>query len=203
MMQLPATPTFPVVGIGGSAGGLPAYRDILGQMPPDSGMAIVIVSHRALNGSTGVLLALLAKSARMEVAEITDGMLLKPNRIFLAPPHQEVTTDGVNLRVVRGLTDDAGWPTVISVFLCSLAVMCTSRATAIIVSGMGFDGSSAFPAIKRAGGRTFAQSDACFSGMPQAAVATGCVDFILSAHAIGGHLARECTASPRVGTRSR
>ena len=186
--------TFPIVCIGGSAGALPAYLEILSQIPVLSGSATVIVSHRALGPQSDVLLALLARAATVEVIEATDGMLLEPDRIFVAPPHRKITTDGVVL--ILADEEPHGWPTIISDFMVSLARTCRSRATAIILSGMGHDGSSALAAIKQAGGRTFVQSDAGFSSMPEAAVATNCVDFLLSANGIGKHLASR-SAPPR------
>ena len=181
-------PTFPIVCIGGSAGSLAAYVDILKQVPAKSGIAIVIVSHRALVES-GRLLVLLARATKMQVLEATEGMLLAPDRIFVAPPHRGITTDGVALRIAVVPTEYRGWPTVISDFLFSLASMCNSRAIAIIVSGAGHDGSGALAAVKKAGGRTLAQSDASHREMPQAAMDTMQVDHILTAREIGGYLA--------------
>jgi chemotaxis response regulator CheB len=192
--------TFPIVCIGGSAGALPAYVEILRQIPVLSGSATVIVSHRALGSQSTSLLELLARAAAVEVVEVTDGMLLEPDRIFVAPPHKKITTDGVVL--ILADEEPHGWPTLISDFLVSLASTCRSRATAIILSGMGHDGSSALAAIKQGGGRTFAQSDADYPHMPDAAVATNCVDFTLSAHRIGKHLA-SLNAPPRRRSRRR
>ena len=123
-------PIFPVVCIGGSAGSLSAYIKILRQIRVNVGMAVVIVSHRPM-GDSGQFTALLAKTTHMEVIEVTDGMLLERGRIFVAPPHREITTDGVALRISVGLTENHGWPTLISRFLFSLASSCTSRAIAI------------------------------------------------------------------------
>lgn len=186
-------PTFPIVCIGGSAGSLSPYIEILKQMPEQSGFATVIVSHRALGTQSWRLLVLLGKATAMEVVEVTDRMLLEPGRIFVAPPHRKITTDGVVLR----LADEElhGWPTLITEFLFSLAHTCRSRAVAIILSGMGHDGSSALVTIKQEGGRTMAQSDAEHPDMPQAAVDTNHIDFILSAHEIGRYLAALCPQS--------
>lgn len=181
-------PIFPIVCIGGSAGSLAAYVAILRQIPAKAGMAIVIISHRSLNDS-GRFVALLAKATQMEVVEANDGMLLEPDHIFVAPPHREITTDGVALRVAVGLTKNHGWPTLISDFMFSLAGMCNSRAIAIVVSGMGHDGSCALAAVKKRGGWTLAQSDAQWLDMPQAAINTSHVDLVLSANEIGRYLA--------------
>lgn len=191
-------PFFPIVCIGGSAGSLSAYIDILGQMPLNAGVAIVVVSHRAMD-DTG-LIPLLAKATHMEVVEVTDGMLLTPGYIFVTPPHREATTDGVFLKLAAGLTKHHGWPTLISQFLFSLANTCTERAIAIIVSGLGFDGSCALAAIKDAGGWTLAQSDAEDLDMPQAAIDTDQVDFVLRSKEIGKYLA-SVSAHLRSGAR--
>jgi chemotaxis response regulator CheB len=181
-------PIFPVVCIGGSAGSLIAYIDILREMPAKARVAIVIVSHRAPEDA-GRLITLLARATRMEVVEVTDGMALKPGCVFVAPPQKEITTDGVVLRVSEGVANNYGWPTLIGDFLFSLAHRCTSRAIVIIVSGLGYDGSGALATVKEAGGWTFAQSDASYPGMPQAAIDTKHVDFVLRANEIGRYLA--------------
>jgi two-component system CheB/CheR fusion protein len=174
--------------IGGSAGSLIAYIDILREMPAKSGVAIVIVSHRGPDESSR-LITLLARATRMEVVEITDGMLLEPGRVFVAPPQREITTDGLALRISEDPTSGYGWPTLIGDFLFSLARKCSSRAIVIIASGMGYDGAGALAAVKQAGGWTFAQSDASYSSMPQAAIDTKHVDFVLRADEIGRYLA--------------
>ena len=151
-------------------------------------MAIVIVSHRALNDS-GRFLILLARATKMEVVEAADGMLIEPGCIYVAPPQREMITDGVVLRVAAALPKSHGWPTQISDFLFSLARMCPSRAIAIIVSGMGYDGSIALGEIKEQGGWTLAQSDPEWLDMPQSAINTSHVDFVLTAREIGTYLA--------------
>lgn len=186
---------FPIVCIGGSAGSLAAYLAILREMPAKVGMAIVIISHRPLNDSDR-LTKLLAKVAQMNVIEVTDGMLLEPDRIYVAPPHREMTTDGVAWRLSVGFVKNHGWPTLISHCLLSLASECSSRVIAIILSGLGHDGSSALAAVKEGGGWTLAQSDASHGDMPQAAIDTKRVDFILRANEIGRYLASLSTHLP-------
>ena len=179
--------TFPIVCIGGSAGSLSAYKDILSEMSAESQVAVVIVSHRALENS-GLLITVLAAATSMTVVEATDGMLLESGHIFVAPPHRQLTTDGVVLKVAVRLSNRSGWPTLISGFMFSLASVCTTRAIAVILSGMGYDGSNALSAIKEGGGRTLAQSDPLYPDMPQAAVDTNHVDFLMRASEIGKYL---------------
>ncbi|HXX15979.1 MAG TPA: chemotaxis protein CheB [Candidatus Eremiobacteraceae bacterium] len=191
--------SFPVVCLGGSAGGLSAYKQILRELPADFNMAIVIVAHRARQNAM-FLVPLLAKVTTMEVVEAKEGMRLQPNRVHVAPPQKAITTDGMVLRLKR--TKVIGWPTSIDAFLFSLAKQCASQAIAIILSGMGYDGSVALQAIKDAGGVTFAQSDASWGSMPQSAVNTGHVDFVLTASEIGKQLAMMSEESQAAKQRS-
>jgi two-component system, chemotaxis family, CheB/CheR fusion protein len=179
---------FPIVCIGGSAGSLSAYVAILREMPARAGMAVVIVSHRALL-ENGRLIGLLAGASKMEVVEVSDGMVLEPDRVYVAPPQTEMTTDGVKLKLATSSKKNYGWPTLISNCMLSLASECSSRVIAIIVSGMGHDGSGALAAVKKGGGWTLAQSDASYEDMPQAAIGTDRVDFVLRANEIGRYLA--------------
>lgn len=198
IMDKDETPrSFPIVCIGGSAGSLYAYTEILREMSARTRVAVVIVSHRALENS-GLLVTLLGRATSMEVVEVTDGMALECGRVFVAPPHRQLTTDGAVLNVAVHLAKNFGWPTVISGFMLSLASECTSRAIAIILSGMGHDGSNALGAIKKGGGATLAQSDALYSDMPQAAIDTKHVDFVLQANEIGKYLASFTTDYCRV-----
>ena len=186
---------FPVVCLAGSAGGLEAYREILRHLPNDNGMAFVIVSHRG-EGDRTLLPSLLARVTRMEVLEAEDGMALEPNCVFVKPARTHLTTDGLAFQLYdqpRSL----GWSVDVTCFLLSLAKTCSSRSIAVILSGMGFDGSPALGNIKQAGGVVFAQSDPAYGDMPRSAVDTGYVDFTLSATQIGQRLAAMNT--PRFG----
>lgn len=149
-------------------------------------MAFVVISHRGL-GNRALLRFLLAKSSRMPVLEVTEGMNLQADRVFLAPPQMEMTTDGLVLNL-RETPPPLGWPILITVLLRSLATNCASRTVAIILSGMGFDGSPALEQLKRNGGTTYAQSDAEFPSMPDSAVDTGYVDFEITVGEIGERL---------------
>ena len=169
---------FRVVCLGGSAGGLAAYRDILRSLPGDTGMAFVIAPHRSHECSE-LLPHLLARVTTMPVADVVHGMRLIPNRVFIMPPGQSMTIE--QDRFLLGTTAKAqGWPQTISILLLSLAEGYRDRVIAVILSGMDHDGSAALRAIKNAGGMTFAQSDAEYPSMPRSAVATGYVDFILA-----------------------
>jgi chemotaxis response regulator CheB len=113
---------------------------------------------------------------------------LEPNRVFIMPAAMDMTVTD-NRFYLRERSKPYGWPTTISIFLCSLAEVIGQRTVAVIVSGMDGEGSSALKAIKAAGGITFAQSDAAHASMPRNAVETGCVDFMLPSAEIAKALA--------------
>jgi two-component system CheB/CheR fusion protein len=141
-------------------------------------MAFVIAPHRSLKNPE-LLQQVLARVTAMPVLDVQEGMLLEPNRVHLMPPGVEMTVKN-NEFALQPPRQSRGWPTTISVFLHSLAEAYGQRTVAVILSGVGHDGSAALEAIKAAGGLTFAQSDAVFDDMPRNAVETGHVDFILS-----------------------
>jgi two-component system CheB/CheR fusion protein len=170
---------FRVVCLGGSAGGLEAYREILLHLSAVSGMAFIVAPHRALEHAD-LLLPLLAATTAMPVIEVRQDMRLEPNRVFIMPPGKDMTTTinrgKFNLERMPGVR---GLPTTITVLLLSICEAYGSRAVAVILSGMDQDGSAALKAIKAAGGVTFAQSNPAFASMPRHAVATGHIDFVL------------------------
>ena len=146
-------------------------------MPADPGMAFVIAAHRRIE-KENLLLQILADVTTMPVSEVENGMLLEPNRVYLMPPGKDMRVNADKF-TLRPSLKPRGWPITITLFLRSLAEACGPRAIAVILSGMDHDGSAALRDIKAAGGRTFAQSNAKFSDMPQHALETGYVDFIL------------------------
>jgi two-component system CheB/CheR fusion protein len=171
----------PIVGIGASAGGLQAFEEFFRAMPADSGMAFVLVSHLDPD-HVSILHELLSKSAHMPVEQITDGLAVMANRVYVIPP-------GKDLAVMNGvlhLMDAAephGFRLPIDYFFRSLAQDQEERAIGIILSGNGSDGTLGIKAIKGGSGLVMAQDpdSAKFTGMPASAIATGMVDFIFPA----------------------
>jgi chemotaxis response regulator CheB len=182
---------FPVVCLGGSAGALEAYTDILCNMPTDTGMAFVIVAHRSIHTVTRWLRLILADITAIPVIEVEDGMLLEPNRVYLMPPGKDMRVN-IDKFTLRPSLKPRGWPITITLFLRSLGEAYGPRTIAVILSGMSQDGSAALRDIKAAGGRTFAQSNAEFGDMPRHAVETGYVDFMLSPTEIAQALLQVC-----------
>ncbi len=182
--------TVPVVGIGASAGGLEVFKLLLADLPADAGLGIVFIQH--LDPKHHSMLAeILARATTMPVSEAADGTLVEANHVYVIPANVDLTiADGTLKLAPRTQAPGSHMP--IDGFLRSVADQCGSRAIGVILSGTGSDGSAGVEAIKAAGGVTFAQDAATakFAGMPQAAVATGCVDFVLPPENIAAELAR-------------
>ncbi|MES2356434.1 MAG: chemotaxis protein CheB [Pseudomonadota bacterium] len=182
--------TFPIVGVGASAGGLEAFGQLLQHLPADIGMAYVLVQHLAPNYPSA-LTDLLRHETSMPVTTITDGMKVQPNHIFVIPPN---TTLALHYGVLHLMprTNKRGQHLVIDYFFRSLAEDQGSKAIGIILSGTASDGVLGLKAIKAEGGITFSQDQesAKYDGMPHSAIVAGCVDFILSPEKIAQELVR-------------
>src|SRR5450759_3367156 len=182
--------TIPVAGIGGSAGGLEVFKHLLADLPADTGLAIVFVQHLDPKHHS-MLSEILARATTMPVSEAADRMPVEGNHVYVIPPNGDLTIAQGVLRLAPR-TQEPGPHMPIDRFLRSLADECGSRAIGVILSGAGTDGSAGVKAIKAAGGVTFAQDQytAKFASMPQAAVATNCVDFVLPPERIAAELVR-------------
>jgi chemotaxis response regulator CheB len=184
---------FPIVCIGGSAGGLDAYTRLLRNLPGDMGVAIVIVNH--VRTFATLLHEILPSCTVMPVELITDHLLIRPNRVFIIPEQRDLHVMGGNFHL-KPISKPRGWPDVITIFLRSLAEHWEGKLIAVIVSGYDGDGAAALRGIKEVGGITIAQrlDTALQPDMPESAIATGFVDFIQSPEDIAGtimQIARE------------
>ncbi len=177
--------TFPVVGIGASAGGLDAFKKLLKAIPEDSGMAYVLVQHLDPKHES-LLPDLLQKVTNLPVLEITHDMKVEPNHIYVIPSNKMmVANDGVLELIDRTMAkSERNLP--IDLFFHSLAEVHQSHSIGVVLSGTASDGTFGLKAIKDHGGITFAQDEksAAYDGMPNSAVQAGVVDFILSPEAI-------------------
>ncbi|MBC7918107.1 MAG: chemotaxis protein CheB [Rhodoferax sp.] len=171
--------TFPIVCVGGSAGGLDAYIRLLQNLPPDMGVAIVIVNHITLFPTQ--LHAILPRYTGMPVELITDQLSIAPNHVYIIPSNRDLHVDGDDFRLTA-ISKPRGWPDVITVFLTSLSECWRGKLVAVIVSGLDGDGAAAMCKVKEAGGTTIAQkpSTASEPDMPESAMASGCIDLVLS-----------------------
>ncbi len=182
--EKPYPAEIPVVCVGGSAGGLDAYTRFLENMPNDLGVAIVIVNH--LRKVATLLHEILPNYTTMPVELITEGLVLKPNQVFIIPAHRDLHVLNGEFRL-RPISKPHGWPDEITVFLRSLARHWKGKLIAVIVSGFDGDGAEALCEIRDVGGATIAQSldTAVEPDMPENAIASGCIDFVVSSENIG------------------
>ena len=180
---------FPVVCVGGSAGGLDAYIRLLTHLPADMGVAIVIVNH--LRHVDTQLHEILPRYTKMPVELITEGLDLRPNHVFIIPPQRDLHVLDGEFRL-KPISKPRGWPDVITVFLKSMTRNWEGKLVAVIVSGYDGDGAEALCGIKDVGGITIAQKldTATQPDMPESAIASGCIDFILSPEDIAKEIVR-------------
>ncbi|OUL24916.1 chemotaxis protein CheB [Nostoc sp. 106C] len=181
---------FPIVGMGASAGGLEAYTELLSHLPNDTGMGFVVVQHLAPKQKS-MLSEILSRSTDMPVVEVQDGMVVEPNHVYVIPPNVKMTiSQGVLKLSPRGST--YGFFMSVDAFLISLAEERGNKAIGIVLSGADGDGAQGLEYIKGAGGITFAQcqESAKVTSMPNTAVASGHVDFILTPQEIAEELTK-------------
>ena len=181
--------TFPIVGVGASAGGLEACTALLKALPGNLGMAFVIVPHLD-RARESAFPEILARTTSMRVVEVEDGTGLQADHLYVIPPNCEMTVSRGVLRLSHREQPRPVTMT-IDIFLRSLAADQGSNAIGIILSGTASDGTMGLADIKGEGGITFAQdSSAKYDGMPASAIAAGCVDLILPPADIAKELAR-------------
>lgn len=179
MLERQTERNFPVVCVGGSAGGLDAYTRLLRHLPGNLGAAIVIVNHRKMFAT--YLHEILPQFTIMPVELISEGMQLEPNKVFIIPSARDLHVLDGEFRL-EPISKPHGWPDVITVFLRSLTKNWDGKIIAVIVSGYDGDGADALCGIKDIGGITIAQKPdtAGEPDMPDSAISTGCIDYILS-----------------------
>jgi chemotaxis response regulator CheB len=188
---------FPVVCVGGSAGGLDAYIRLLEHLPADMGVAIVIVNH--LRTVATLLHEILPRYTKMPVELITEKLLIKPNHVFIIPEQRDLHVLDGEFRL-KPISKPRGWPDVITVFLRSLTQNWDGKLVAVIVSGFDGDGAAALCGIQQVGGITIAQKPdtAGQPDMPESAIESGCIDFVLSPEEIAKEIVRISHALAKV-----
>jgi len=181
--------SFPIVGIGASAGGLEAFTELLKALPIDTSMGFVLIQHLDPTHQS-VLTDLLSRTTELPVTEVKNTTSVEPNHIYVIAPNTDMTiTDGVLKLTPRSKNGKLHMP--IDHFFRTLAESHQENAIGIILSGTASDGTLGLKAIKTEGGITFAQNEtAKYQGMPKAAIASGCVDFVLSPQEIAKELSR-------------
>jgi len=182
--------TFPIVGVGASAGGLEAFSSLLRALPPDPGLALVFLPHLDPTHESAMV-ELLSRTTRLTVRQAANGMRVSHNVLYVLPPNSDLTiSNGVLHLVEREATRGHHMP--IDSFFRALAADQTTNAVGVILSGTATDGTLGLAAIKSDGGITFAQDSesAKYDGMPTSAIAAGVVDFVLPPHRIAEELIR-------------
>ncbi len=182
--------SFPIVAVGASAGGLEAYTQLFRALPAKTGMAFVVVQHLDPNHQSK-LSDLIAKTTKLPVEEVRSGVTVKVDHIYVIPPNAFLTiAEGVFSLTPR--SKELGQHLAVNHFMRSLAENHGNKAIGVILSGTGADGTPGLETIKAEGGITFAQtpSTAKYDGMPQSAIDSGCVDFILPPKDIAAELLR-------------
>ncbi len=172
---------FPIVGIGASAGGLEAFESFFMEMPENPQMAFVLVAH--LDPShVSILPELIQKKTKLKVQQVGDNMKVALNQVYIIPPNREMAILNGRLQLLE-LSQPRGRNLPIDTFFRSLAQDQGSNAVCIILSGTGTDGTLGVRAIKGEAGMVMVQDveSAKYDGMPRSAIATGLVDYVLSA----------------------
>lgn len=178
----------PIVGVGASAGGMDAVTQLLRALPIDTGLGFVIIQHLAPDHASN-LAEILSRATMMPVSEVRNESKVEPNRVYVIPPGRNMVIAGGKLQLLP--QDRYARRHGIDQFFASLAEDCGHKAIGVVLSGAMSDGTLGLEAIKAAGGITFAQNDtAQHDSMPRSAVASGCVDFVLSPNKMADEIAR-------------
>src|SRR5580693_4840315 len=173
--------SFPIVGIGTSAGGLEALEHFLGHVPRNSGMGFVIVQHLDPTRK-GIMPELLQRSTGMKVIQVKDRTLVRPNCVYVIPPNKDMSILHGVLHLLEPVSP-RGLRLPIDFFLRSLAQDQQEHSFGVILSGMGSDGTLGLRAIKEKAGAVFVQAlgSAKFDSMPRMAIDSGLADVIAPA----------------------
>ena len=185
---------FPLICIGGSAGGLAAYIKLLQCLPAKLNAAVIIVNHITI--APTMLHEVLARFSAMPVTLITEGLPIHADQVYIIPSNRDlhIALDHFHLEEI---SKPRGWPDVITVFFRSVIENWRGKTVAVVLSGYDGDGAAAMCSIQALGGVTIAQRPATAAqpDMPESAIATGCIDFILSPEEIALEI-RQLSAMP-------
>ncbi len=188
--------SFPVVGIGASAGGLRALEGFFAPMPAKPGMAFVVITHLAPDRKS-LLVEIFARHAALPVEVAVDRQMVEADKVYVMLPNATLTIDEGRLRLAE-IPHDRHERAPIDIFFSSLARSCGEYAVGVVLSGSGADGVLGVKAIKENGGLTMAQtldgSGPGFTGMPDSAIATGLIDFAMPVEAMSARLVANAKA---------
>jgi len=170
----------PLVGLGGSAGSIPALKSFLENSPADSGQAFVVVVHLAPEHAS-TLAEILQKSTTMPVKQVTERQKVEPNHVYVIPPRKAIRAVDSHLVLSDDPLSPRGRHVAVDLFFRTLADTYGPHAAAVVLSGADSDGAIGIKRIKERGGLTVAQdpNEAEHASMPRAAIATNMVDWVL------------------------
>ena len=181
---------FPIVGIGASAGGLEAVSEMIAELRATIGIAYLLVQHLDPHHPSS-LTEILARRTSLAVETAADGTIIRPEHFYVIPPNKSLTVaDGILRLSPRDSGERPHKP--VNLLFRSLAEQYAQRAVAVVLSGTDSDGAQGLQEVKAAGGITMAQepTTAKFDGMPKSAIATGCVDLVLTPAELGREMLR-------------
>ena len=180
--------SFPVIGIGASAGGFEALEEFLAHVPEQCGMAFVIVQHLDPTRK-GLMPELLQRGTRMKVMQVKDRTQVRPDRVYVIPPNKDMSILHGVLHLFEP-SEKRGQRLPINFFLSSLAQDQRQQAIGVILSGMGSDGTMGLRDIKGKGGLVVVQefSSAKFDSMPRSAIDAGLADIVAPARELPGRI---------------
>ena len=193
-------PSFPIVGIGASAGGLEAIESFLRHLPDKSGLCFVVVQHLDPTHK-GMLVELLSRATPMKVLQVKDRLKVEPDRVYVIPPNQDLSI----LHGVLHLLAPAaprGLRLPIDFFLRSLAADQGPQGIGLVLSGMGSDGTLGLAAIKGKGGAAFVQAptSAKFDSMPRSAIDAGTADVVAPVEELASRITAYLAHAPRLAS---
>ena len=189
-------PTFPIVGIGASAGGVEALQRLFKPLSPTQGIAYIVAVHLAPTHPSH-LADILAKSTSIPVVQVLGDMAIQSNTIYVIPPNRYLILDKGLLRLEQ-MPQSRSLPRVIDRLFISLAEELRERAIGIVLTGADHDGTAGLKAIKAIGGMVMAQlpETALHPGMPESAIQTGLVDYVLPIEVMGETFTQYIDTSP-------
>ncbi|HEX7176471.1 MAG TPA: CheR family methyltransferase [Pyrinomonadaceae bacterium] len=192
--QPPAGPSeraasFPVIGLGASAGGLQALKDFFTNMPVESGMAFVVIMHLSPKHESHAA-SLLQATTGMPVTQVTEAVKVEPNHVYVIPPTKNLEMSDGHINLTEPERLHGGKQVAIDLFFRTLGDTHKEHAVGIVLSGMGSDGTNGLKRIKEQNGLAFAQDpkDAEHDSMPRHAIGSGLVDFVLPVAEMPGKL---------------
>ena len=192
--------TFPIVGIGASAGGLEASGRLVASIPPAAGMAFILIQHLDPTHES-MMVDLLARHTSMTLRQATEGMPVERDHVYVIPPGSYLSVADGRLHLSPPQARQ-GARLPFDFLLHSLAKECGARAICVVLSGTGTDGSLGLKAVKEKGGLVIVQDpdEAGFNGMPRSAMATGAVDLVLPVARIPDAIVKYSRGTPLAGT---